>query len=145
MFAGLAGNAARFAKAMEACERTLAVQPKHPSALVWHGSGLFFQSGRAFQQGDMATGAALWERGLGEMNEAVALAPDDLRVITGSSSCSSCSCSRWPAARSRSARSSRSATFPRRFSTSGSRSRLCYRAVARPASGGSISEVGRAA
>jgi hypothetical protein len=29
----------------------------------------------------MAKGAALWERGLGEMNEAVALTPDDFGVI----------------------------------------------------------------
>jgi tetratricopeptide (TPR) repeat protein len=81
MFAGLAGDTARFASAMEACERTLAVEPKHPAALVWHGAGVFFQAGRAFQTGDMAKGSALWERGLGEMNEAAALAPDDLRVI----------------------------------------------------------------
>src|SRR4030095_849974 len=71
MFAGLGGDAARFTKAMEACERTLAREPKHPEALVWHGSGLFFQAGQAFQRGDMATGGPLWERGLAEMSEAV--------------------------------------------------------------------------
>ena len=81
MFAGLAGDAARFAKAMEACERTLAREPKHPEALVWHGSGLFFQAGQAFQQGDMAKGGPLWDRGLAEMNEAVSLAPDSLAVV----------------------------------------------------------------
>jgi tetratricopeptide (TPR) repeat protein len=81
MFAGLGGDAARFAKAMEACERTLARDPKHAEALVWHGSGLFFQAGQAFQRGDMATGGPLWERGLGEMNEAVSLAPDSLAVV----------------------------------------------------------------
>ena len=81
MFAGLAGDAARFAKAMAACERTLAREPKHPEALVWHGSGLFFQAGQAFQQGDMANGGPLWDRGLGEMNEAVSLAPDSLAVV----------------------------------------------------------------
>lgn len=81
MFAGLAGDAARFAKAMEACERTLARQPKHPEALVWHGSGLLFQAGQAFQRGEMPKGGPLWERGLAEMNEAAALAPDDLGVI----------------------------------------------------------------
>jgi tetratricopeptide (TPR) repeat protein len=81
MFAGLAGDAARFAKAMEACERTLARDPKHPEALVWHGSGLFFQAGQAFQRGDMAAGGPLWERGLGEMNEAVSLAPNRLAVV----------------------------------------------------------------
>ena len=59
----------------------LARDPKHPEALVWHGSGLFFQAGQAFQKGDMARGGPLWERGLAEMNAAVALAPDALPVI----------------------------------------------------------------
>jgi tetratricopeptide (TPR) repeat protein len=81
MFAGLGGDAARFTKAMEACERTLAREPKHPEALVWHGSGLFFQAGQAFQSGDMAKGGPMWDRGLAEMNEAVALAPDSLAVV----------------------------------------------------------------
>jgi tetratricopeptide (TPR) repeat protein len=81
MFAGLAGDAERFARAMEACERTLAREPKHPEALVWHGAGLFFQAGQAFQQGEMAKGGPLWDRGLAEMNEAVSLAPDSLAVV----------------------------------------------------------------
>jgi hypothetical protein len=81
MVAGRGGDAARFGKAMEACERTLAREPKHPEALVWHGSGLFFQAGQAFQQGDMARGGPLWERGLAEMSEAVSLAPDSLAVV----------------------------------------------------------------
>jgi tetratricopeptide (TPR) repeat protein len=81
MFAGFGGDAARLTKAMEACERTLARQPKHPEALVWHGSGLFFQAGQAFQRGDMANGGQLWERGLAEMNDAASLAPDNLGVI----------------------------------------------------------------
>ena len=81
MFAGLAGDSARFATAMEACAQMLARDPKHPEALVWHGSGLFFQAGQAFQKGDMARGGPLWERGLAEMNAAVALAPDALPVI----------------------------------------------------------------
>ena len=81
MFAGLAGDAARFTKAMQACERTLARDPKHAEALVWRGSGLFFQAGQAFQRGDMAAGGPLWERGLGEMNEAVSLAPNSLAVV----------------------------------------------------------------
>jgi tetratricopeptide (TPR) repeat protein len=81
MFAGLAGDASRLAKAMEACERTLAREPKHPEALVWHGAGLFFQSGQLFQRGDAAAGSGLWDRGLAEMNEAVSLAPDSLGVV----------------------------------------------------------------
>jgi tetratricopeptide (TPR) repeat protein len=81
MFAGLAGDADRFARAMEACERTLAHDPAHPEALVWHGSGLFFQAGQAFQRGDAAKAQPLWDRGLAEMNEAVSRAPDSLAVV----------------------------------------------------------------
>ena len=81
MFAGLGGDAVRFSRAMAACERTLAREPKHPEALVWHGSGLFFQAGQAFQRGDLASGGPLWERGLAQMNEAVSLAPDSLAVV----------------------------------------------------------------
>jgi hypothetical protein len=81
MFAGLAGDAERFARAVAATERMLAREPKHAEALVWHGSALFFQAGQAFQRGDMPAGSSLWERGLAEMNQAVALAPDSLAVI----------------------------------------------------------------
>ena len=80
-FAGVAGDETRLKKAMDTCERTLAENPKHPEALVWHGAGLLVQSGQAFQKGDMATGGQLWQRGLAEMNEAAALAPDTPGVL----------------------------------------------------------------
>src|SRR3954464_11368323 len=54
-FAGFAGDRARLAKGMEACERVLAESPNHAEALVWHGSGLAFSAGMAFQKGDMKT------------------------------------------------------------------------------------------
>jgi tetratricopeptide (TPR) repeat protein len=79
-FAGFAGDEARLAKGMDACERALAENPKHAEALVWHGSGLTFRAGMAFQRGDMQNGMELWTRGLGEMDEAVALAPDHVGV-----------------------------------------------------------------
>ena len=37
-FAGVAGDEARLAKAIDRCERALEVNPKHPEALVWHGA-----------------------------------------------------------------------------------------------------------
>src|SRR5947207_15361062 len=77
-FAGAAGDQARLKKAIDVCERTLADNPKHAEALVWHGAALLVQSGQAFQKGDMAAGGQLWDRGLGEMNEAAALAPDNV-------------------------------------------------------------------
>ncbi len=79
-FAGFSGDEARFARAMTRCEDTLAIDPNHAEALVWHGSGLFAMAGAAFQKGDYQTGGELWGRGLGEMNKAVSLAPDDVAV-----------------------------------------------------------------
>jgi tetratricopeptide (TPR) repeat protein len=79
-FAGFAGDAERFARAMARCDQELAKNPSHPEALVWRGAGLMFQAGQAFQGGDVPTGMDLWQRGLGEMNRAVALAPDDVAV-----------------------------------------------------------------
>jgi tetratricopeptide (TPR) repeat protein len=80
-FAGVAGDEARLKKAMDVCERTLAENPKHAEALVWHGAGLLVQSGRAFKAGDMGTGSQLWARGLKEMDDAVALQPDNVGVL----------------------------------------------------------------
>ena len=79
-FAGFAGDEARLNKGMEACERALAENPKQAEALVWHGSGLAYQGGLAFRQGDAQTGMDLWTRGTTEMETAVALAPDNVGV-----------------------------------------------------------------
>src|SRR5262249_46468915 len=69
---------ARLKKGMETCERVLADDPKHAEALVWHGSGLFFEAGAAFRQGDSARGGDLFGRAMKEMDDAVALAPDNV-------------------------------------------------------------------
>lgn len=79
-FAGFAGDEARLNKGMATCERTLADNPKHAEALVWHGSGLTFQAGQAFQKGDSQTGMELFSRGTTEMDSAVQLAPDNVGV-----------------------------------------------------------------
>lgn len=79
-FAGFGGDQARLARGMEACERTLAENPKHAEALVWHGAGLAFQAGAAFRNHDTQTGMDLWSRGLKEMDDAVALAPESVGV-----------------------------------------------------------------
>ena len=69
-FAEFAGDQARLQRAMmEQCERTLAENPRHAEALVWHGGGVMFQAGAAFARGDAPRGAEMWERGLKEMNE----------------------------------------------------------------------------
>ena len=80
-FAGVAGDAVRLQKAIDLCERTLADHPQHPEALVWHGASLLVLGGQAFQKGDMAKGGPLVDRGLKEMSDAVALAPDNPGVL----------------------------------------------------------------
>jgi len=80
-FAGVAGDAERLDKAIALCERTLAENPKHAEALVWHGAAMLVRSRGAFQKGDMAGGGQLWARGLKEMDDAVALEPDRVGVL----------------------------------------------------------------
>ena len=80
-FAGVAGNEARLKQAIDLCERTLAENPKHPEALVWHGASLLVQAGQAFAKGDLAAGGSLFGRALKEMDDAAALAPDNPGVL----------------------------------------------------------------
>ena len=80
-FAGFAGDAGRLTRGMETCERVLASNPQHAEALVWHGSGLVFGAGKAFSAGDGARRRELWDRGLKEMNDAAALAPENVGVL----------------------------------------------------------------
>jgi hypothetical protein len=82
-FAGFAGDMARLQKGLDACERALAENPKHAEALVWHGSGLYFKAGMAFQQGDQKSGIELFTRGIKEMDDAVALAENVGVLIRG--------------------------------------------------------------
>jgi len=84
-FAGLAGDAASLQKGMRICEAILAKDPHQPEASVWHGTGLVAESREAFQKGDQQNGAALWQRGLDEMDQAEAMAPNDLgvRIVRG--------------------------------------------------------------
>jgi tetratricopeptide (TPR) repeat protein len=80
-FEGLAGNSERFERAMKTIEDTLAKDPQHAEAKVWHGAGVFHRASRAFEAGDMKKGMELWYRGLGEMEEAVKLAPANVGVL----------------------------------------------------------------
>jgi tetratricopeptide (TPR) repeat protein len=78
--AGFAGNQEALDRAMKVCEEELARNPANAAALVWHGAGVFFESGVYFRAGDRAKGGEFWQRGLGEMDKAVAMAPDTLGV-----------------------------------------------------------------
>src|SRR5437763_5084068 len=79
-FAGFTGNEAALDRAMNITEATLAENPKHAEALVWHGSGLLFRSGKLFRVQDFQNAMPLYERGLKEMDQAVEIAPDHLGV-----------------------------------------------------------------
>lgn len=80
-FAGLDGNAAAMDRAMRLIEATLAKNPRHPEALVWHGSALLGRGAHACEQGDATTGDDLFQRGLDDMNLAVSLSPDNVGVL----------------------------------------------------------------
>jgi hypothetical protein len=79
-FAGFAGNREALTRGMQACEGALAQNPKNAEAMVWHGGGLLFEAGGAFQSGDQQKGMDLWNRGLKEMQTAVDLEPDSVGV-----------------------------------------------------------------
>ncbi len=79
-FAGFSGDEVALARGMKAAEAALENDPKHAEALVWHGAGLFFQSGQFMQKGDQAKGMELYGQGIGEMKKAVSLAPNSIGV-----------------------------------------------------------------
>src|SRR5690349_8590723 len=79
-FSGFAGETAALERGMKICEEALAADPKDAEAMVWHGSGVYFRAGQAFTKGDMKTGSTLAEQGMKEMDDAVALAPDNVSV-----------------------------------------------------------------
>ena len=80
-FSGFAGNEEALQRGMKVTEDTLAKDPNHAEARVWHGTGVLFSSGRAFQKGDRQNGMKLWQLGLAEMEQAVRMAPDNVGVI----------------------------------------------------------------
>lgn len=81
LFAGLRGDMTRLERGMKACEATLATEPNHPEALVWHGAGLAYLAGQALRRQELIRARDLLERGITEMDRAVAIAPDSMFVV----------------------------------------------------------------
>lgn len=79
-FDGMRGDEAAMARAMKVCEETLAKNPKHAEAMVWHGAGIVAESRNAFATGNQAHGIELYMKGIAEMDNAVALEPDNVGV-----------------------------------------------------------------
>jgi hypothetical protein len=78
--AGFGGDAKSLDSAMKHADEALAGNSKDADAMVWHGAGVFFRAGQAFQAGDMETGMDLYRKGLAEMGNAVDLEPDNIGV-----------------------------------------------------------------
>jgi pentatricopeptide repeat protein len=79
-FDGIRGDAAALDRAQKLCEDTLAQHPNEPEALVWHGAALTARSRDAFAKGDRDKGLELYQKGTGEMDHAVELAPTSVAV-----------------------------------------------------------------
>ncbi len=84
-FAGMMGDTARLERGMKFTEEILATNPKHADALVWHGGGLLARAAQSYAKGDASAGDSLWNRGLKEMNDAVAFEPNNMGVKIGRS------------------------------------------------------------
>ena len=69
------------ARGMIKCEQALAKDPKNAEALVWYGSGLSYEAKRAFMAGDVEKGRKIQAQAVKEMNDAVAMRPDDVSVL----------------------------------------------------------------
>lgn len=80
-FAGFGGDRARLDRGMTRCEQALAANPDHAEALVWHGAGLLYLAGRAFQARDFEKAMPMWDQALKEMDRAVHLAPRSVGVL----------------------------------------------------------------
>ena len=79
-FLGFTGNETALDRAMKVTEDTLAENPKHAEALVWHGAGLLYRSGKLFRAQDFQTAMPIYQQALKEMDQAVDIAPDHLGV-----------------------------------------------------------------
>jgi tetratricopeptide (TPR) repeat protein len=79
-FDGMRGDVEAMERAIALCEETLARQPDHAEAMVWHGAGIVGRANLAFQRGDRATGVTLYREGLAQMDAAVARAPRAIGV-----------------------------------------------------------------
>lgn len=75
------GDPEKFKQAMKLCEDRLAKDPKYAPALAWKGSGDLALAGKAFQSNDIPEGMRLYEQGLKESDDAVAMRPGDLQVL----------------------------------------------------------------
>jgi mono/diheme cytochrome c family protein len=79
LFSGFGGNAGALQRALDVTAVTIAANPNHAQALAWHGAAtLYYSSSNADLSALDRIG--LFQRATKEMDSAVGIAPDDLRV-----------------------------------------------------------------
>lgn len=81
IFAGFEGDREALERGMQRCEEALEKDPKHPEAMVWRGAARVFLAGEYFQKGNQAKGFQYWNSGLKDLDEAVAIAPNNIAVL----------------------------------------------------------------
>jgi hypothetical protein len=79
LFSGFGGNAGALQRGLDATGATIAANPNHAQALAWHGAAtLYYSSTNADLSALERIG--LFQRATKEMDSAVGIAPDDIRV-----------------------------------------------------------------
>lgn len=79
-FAGFQGDDEALARGFKKCDAVLAKNSKHAEAMVWRGAGRVFQAGQLFQKQKPAEALPLWTSGLKDLDDAVAIEPNNVGV-----------------------------------------------------------------
>jgi hypothetical protein len=79
LFSGLGGNAGALQRALDATASVLGASPSHAQALAWHGAATLYYSSTSPDLSALER-IGLFQRATKEMDTAVGIAPDDLRV-----------------------------------------------------------------
>src|SRR4029078_7629643 len=79
LFSGFGGNPGALQRALDVTAVTIAANPSHAQALAWHGAATLYYSS---SDPDLSAldRIGLFQRATKEMDSAVGIAPDDVRV-----------------------------------------------------------------
>jgi mono/diheme cytochrome c family protein len=79
LFSGVGGNAGALKRALDATASTLTANPNHAQALAWHGAATLYYSSTNPDLSALDR-IGLFQQATKEMDSAVGIAPDDIRV-----------------------------------------------------------------
>lgn len=80
IFAGFEGDEDALKRGEEKCEQALKENAKNAEAKVWLGAVRVFKAGKLFQQNKPLEAMPIWNQGQKDMDDAVALDPDNVGV-----------------------------------------------------------------